>query len=130
MREPVEQLRVRRPRPLHEVLLGLHQAAPEVHLPVAVYRHAGGQRMIGGREPARQPQPVAGQRVGHGAEHRGHAGFHCLTGRVVPAAHEHVRGTLRRVHLLHDHDGGDCVEQLLPCGALRRQLCEQLAGGG
>ena len=44
---------------LAEVVLGFHDAAPEVMLPDAVHHHAGGERMVGAGQPARERQAVA-----------------------------------------------------------------------
>ena len=59
-RQPVEQLGVRRRLALEaEVLGGLHQPDAEMLLPEPVDGHAGGQRVLGRRQPAGQAQAVA-----------------------------------------------------------------------
>ena len=56
--QPVEQLGMRRPFALRaEILDRLHQAGAEIHLPEAIHRHAGGQRIRRDR-PASAPGPA------------------------------------------------------------------------
>ena len=84
-----------------EVLHGLHEPGAEVQLPVAVHRHAGGERVRGVDEPAGESEPVGRGVVGHGRERRRNARAHFVEGLVVVAAVEHVREPALGA-LLHD----------------------------
>ena len=85
-----------------EVLGGLDEPGAEEHLPDAVDRHAGRQRVVGIDEPRREAEPVAAARRSAAAAAGRHAGRTFAPWLVVLAADQHVR-LARRRHLLHHH---------------------------
>ena len=109
-RQPIEQLRMRRPLALHaKIVRRGHDPAAEVMLPESVDDHASGQRMIGPREPIGELRSAAGRRLAamNAAradrllgrrrpeklrEARRHLGF----GPLPTAAFEQVSGRCRR----------------------------------
>ena len=89
-----------------EILAAAHQTRAEELLPVAVHRHAGGERILAAHQPAREAEPVRWQ-IGrrfrqHGRSGRGDP----LAGLVIRAAHED-ESRARLLLLLHHQRGGD-----------------------
>src|SRR5258708_5304925 len=79
-RQPIHQVRMRRQRALMaEILLGLHNSAPEELGPEAVDRDTGGERIVAADEPLRYAQSVFRRARRPGVERGGRAGLHLLT---------------------------------------------------
>ncbi len=82
--QPVEQFRMRRQRPgAAEIARGCHQSLSEVVLPQAVDQNPRGERVVGLRQPAGQPQTPS-------------RGLACLTGFFRPVGSQscaQYRGT-------------------------------------
>ena len=91
-RQPVEQLRMARPLALRaEVLDRLDQAGAEVHLPVAVHRHARRQRVASGSTShcARPSRLLRTALAAAAASTAGTPGVTFVARLVVRAAHQH-----------------------------------------
>ena len=111
--QPVEQLRVRGRLALAaEIVGGLDDADAENLLPHAIDGHARGERMIFGKEPARETEPVARHRGCHRRQHCRRAGLHAIALLIVRAAVERVRERLLVCALFHDKSGGAAARDL------------------
>ena len=91
-----------------EIFGRFDQAGAEVHLPVAVHRHARGEGIGGIHQPAGQAETVARRVRRHGRQKRGNRGRDLVAGLIVSAAHQH-ESVARSGHLRHHHGAGDLV---------------------
>ena len=92
MREPVEQFGMRG-RGAHEaeVVRGGDEALAEVLLPDAVHDHAGGERVIGARDPLCKAEATIGKRRLRFGENHRHRRLDEIAKSSRRAAHEHMR---------------------------------------
>ena len=112
-RQPVEQLRVAREIALRpEVVGGLDQAGPEVHLPETVDRDPGRERVRWIDEPAGERQAVLLLAFGKWRKHGRDVRSHELAGIVIRPADEPER-IAPRLRLLHHHDRREALPQFL-----------------
>ena len=96
-----------------EIFRCLDNAGSEIHLPIAIDGHTGGERMRGVDQPLGKTQAIvrgAGRQRG---QHRGNAGRNlvALITVVATAEDEAVAGLL---HLGHHHGGRDSPVKLVP----------------
>ena len=95
-----------------EIVGRLDQAHAENLLPHAIDGHARGQRMIFGKEPAREAEPIARHRGCHRRQHRRRAGLHAIALLIVRAAVERVGERLLVCALFHDQRHGAAAGDL------------------
>ena len=122
-REPVQQLRMRRRRPLRPEILGrLHNPRPENLLPEPVDRHPRRQRIRRIHHPLRQPQPVPRQARIHRRQHARHVRLHLFPRRIVHAPVQDVGLGLCVRSLLHHQRHRAPLPDRPRLGLERRQL--------
>ena len=89
-REPVEEFRVDRPLALQPEVFGSpHESLAEEHLPQVVHRHARGQGIVLGRQPAGQAEARAGFSLRPAGEGLRDVRIHLVAMLVPHAADQH-----------------------------------------
>ncbi len=130
-RQPVEELGVARRLTLRaEVVDGLDQSRAEEHLPVAVDRHPGRQRIAAVDQPPGQAKAVGIRSVRPRRKPSDRAWPHLLSRFIVLSPNEQVRRARSR-QFLHHHGCGNLIEERLDisaaCGFAPRALAPALA---
>ena len=107
--QPIQQLRVGGRRALRsEIFAGLHNAAAEQLLPVAIHRDARGERVVVGYQPVGQAQAIGHLIVGQRIEDEGNSRAHLVAEAQEGAANMHVgAGPLEGILFAHDQGGDD-----------------------
>ncbi len=103
-----------------EVLGRLDDPGAEDLEPEAVDGHAGGQRMVGGDQPLRQPQAVDRRARRQRRQERGHGPADLLALLVVLAPLEHERRLGIAGLLTEDQRRGDLLFELLSASSRPR----------
>ena len=110
-----------------EVVARFHNAAPEHHLPGAVYCDARHQRVFRRKQPLREAQAVTRRDRGEWRQRLRRIGRDRFAGRVVCAAFQNV-SRLRLWQFLHRHDFRDRVDEATLLPPQRGQIREELFG--
>ena len=108
-----------------EVLNRFDEPGAEVHLPEAIDRDPGSQRVIRRHQPLGEAQAVIAGMGRQRRQGRGQTGRHLRAFLVVFAAEQNVCRS-RRSHFFHDHGGGDGLPELLAFALQPPQLLMRL----